>query len=444
MRHPVFDVIGGPVVGHQRDRRGLNDRAVLRMHARHPGVDTVRERSLGEDEQCLQGGVNEDIACRGIPVPCLDSTGRGRPRVPLLGEDERRFDCGWLRHGVGVGKGDYSPLATVLLMHPSDASTPSELQRVVQRELDGIALRDLRAAADRLTAAYRSRGAAAPRGRSSDFVDRLAYLAARMPATYAATRAVLGELRRRQPGFDPTSVLDLGAGPATALWAASTEFASLVRATHVETDRAMAELGQRLLEATALGRRVHSTWHAADVARLGDLPRHDLVLVGYVLGELVPAARAATVDAAWHAAAGALAIVEPGSPAGTSRILDARARLLDQGAALVAPCPHAAPCPLGAGDWCHFGVRLNRSSLHRRLKRAVLAYEDEKYAYVIVVREPAAPASGRIIRRPDRRAGRVLLRVCAPSGVSVRAITRKDAARYRLARQRRWGDAWEE
>lgn len=329
-------------------------------------------------------------------------------------------------------------------MHRSNALPPQELQRVVERELDGVPLRDLRAASDRLTAAYRTRSAEARLGRRSGHLDRLAYLAARMPATFAATRAVLGELRLRQPGFDPTSLLDLGAGPATALWAASTEYASLARATHVEMDRAMAELGQRLIDATALGRRIHSTWHAADVVRADDLPRHDLVLVGYVLGELASAARAAAVDAAWHATGGALAIVEPGSPAGASRILDARARLLDQGAALVAPCPHVAPCPLGAADWCHFGVRLNRSSLHRRLKRAALAYEDEKYAYVIVMRQPAVRASGRVIRRPDRRAGRVLLHVCAPSGVSVRTVTRQDAARYRLARQRRWGDAWEE
>ena len=153
----------------------------------------------------------------------------------------------------------------------------------------------------------------------------------------------------------------------------------------------------------------------------GDLPRHDLVLVGYVLGELAPAARDRAVDAAWSAAGGALVIIEPGSADGTRRILDARARLLDHGAALVAPCPHAAPCPLADGDWCHFGVRLNRSSLHRRLKRAALAYEDEKYAYVIVAREPVGLVAGRVIRRPDVRTGRVLLHVCcAERGVSVR------------------------
>lgn len=329
-------------------------------------------------------------------------------------------------------------------MHGSDALPPLELRSAVERELEGVPLRDLRAAAERMTAAYRTQGARGRPGGGLGPVDRLAYLAARMPATYAATRAVLGELRHRQPEFDAVSVLDLGAGPATALWAASAEYASLARATHVETDQGMAELGRRLLEATALGRRVHSTWWTADVTHVGDLPRHDLVLVGYVLGELAPAARDRAVDAAWSAAGGALVIIEPGSADGTRRILDARARLLDHGAALVAPCPHAAPCPLADGDWCHFGVRLNRSSLHRRLKRAALAYEDEKYAYVIVAREPVGLAAGRVIRRPDVRAGHVLLHVCSPSGVSMRTVTRKDATRYRLARQRRWGDVWEE
>lgn len=47
-----------------------------------------------------------------------------------------------------------------------------------------------------------------------------AYAAARMPGCYAAVARVLDELRLRLPDFAPASMLDFGAGPGTAVWAA--------------------------------------------------------------------------------------------------------------------------------------------------------------------------------------------------------------------------------
>ncbi len=51
-------------------------------------------------------------------------------------------------------------------------------------------------------------------------VQAAAYMAARMPACYAAVFTVLQELRVRLPAFQPVSLLDFGAGPGTAIWAA--------------------------------------------------------------------------------------------------------------------------------------------------------------------------------------------------------------------------------
>ena len=47
-----------------------------------------------------------------------------------------------------------------------------------------------------------------------------AYVASRMPGCYAAVLTVLQELRMRLPAFQPASLLDFGAGPGTAIWAA--------------------------------------------------------------------------------------------------------------------------------------------------------------------------------------------------------------------------------
>jgi ribosomal protein RSM22 (predicted rRNA methylase) len=47
-----------------------------------------------------------------------------------------------------------------------------------------------------------------------------AYAASRMPGCYAAVLKVMEELHMRLPGFRPASMLDFGAGPGTAIWAA--------------------------------------------------------------------------------------------------------------------------------------------------------------------------------------------------------------------------------
>ena len=108
--------------------------------------------------------------------------------------------------------------------------------------------------------------------------------------------------------------------------------------------------------------------------------------------------------------------VEPGTPAGYRRILDARAAVIEAGGFTVAPCPHDLPCPLPEDDWCHFGTRLPRSKLHRRAKGVELGYEDEKFSYAALSREPVAKASARIIRQPQVRSGHVNLVTCEPDG----------------------------
>ena len=48
-----------------------------------------------------------------------------------------------------------------------------------------------------------------------------------MPATYAAVTASLNALVEIRPDFAPKTLLDVGAGPGTATWAAGEAFPSL-------------------------------------------------------------------------------------------------------------------------------------------------------------------------------------------------------------------------
>lgn len=325
-----------------------------------------------------------------------------------------------------------------------DRLAPLELRQALDVETVGVSSGELREAAERLSAAYRSETLPGSRsGPAWTSLDYLAYAASRMPATYHAAAAVFGELRARSPALPVESVLDIGTGPATCLWAAWTEFPDLARATLVESDPGMIALGKRLLEGAELARRVAATWQVVDVGGLDVAPAaHDLVVCSYVLSELEDRQRQGVVEDAWVAARGAVAFVEPGSPRGYLNIMEARDRLIALGARIIAPCPHAEACPLPKGDWCHFGVRLNRTALQRRLKGGALPYEDEKYVYVIATRGSGTPAVSRVIRRPTRASGRVMLRVCRTGGVSDETLTKGRREVYRAARRLRWGDAW--
>ncbi|HEY7689027.1 MAG TPA: small ribosomal subunit Rsm22 family protein, partial [Dongiaceae bacterium] len=271
----------------------------------------------------------------------------------------------------------------------------------------------------------------------------LAYLATRLPATYAAITASLSAAAEMRPDFAPRTMMDAGAGPGSALWAAAGVWPSVAEALLIEGSGAIRSWGRKLAARAPVAR---IDWMDSDLgggaADSWDraAPR-DLVTCAYVLGELAPAAGAALVDRLWSLTADMLVIVEPGTPAGWSRILAARDRLIAAGAYLLAPCPHARACPLQPPDWCHFARRVARSRLHRQAKYAEVPWEDEKFIYLATSRRPGAKASARVIAPPRAGSGRITLKLCQPDAtMAERQFTRRDGAAYKAAQRLAWGD----
>ena len=281
---------------------------------------------------------------------------------------------------------------------------------------------------ERLSASYRGEDRARA---ASTRAAVAAYLAYRAPATYAAAAAVFRQVALQRPDWRPRSLLDVGAGPGVAAWAAREAWPSLEELTLVEVEPEMVAAGRELLP--------DARWLTADVSTAQGPA--DLVVVSYVLGELADVAGAATL--LWERAADTIAFVEPGTPAGHRRILEARVAVIAAGGSTVAPCPHDLPCPLPADDWCHFAVRLPRSKLHRRAKNVELGWEDEKYSYAVLSRAPVPKAVARIIRQPQVRSGHVLLVTSEPDGIHQRTVSRRQGAVYKKARAADWGDAIE-
>ena len=318
---------------------------------------------------------------------------------------------------------------------------PDALQAAIDRELARMPAGALGAAVSALSEAY----AQARPSAIADQAAHAAYLAVRMPATYAAVCAVLAEVPRDV--LDGVrSMLDLGAGPGTATWAALATCPSIVEAAQIDRSRALLDIGARLGASLLADRHVALAQHVADVGSPGEWPSADLVVSAYALAELSPGGRTTLVSAAWRASLRALVLVEPGTPAGFQHILEARTALARAGARFIAPCPHEEPCPLRAvthaDDWCHFSVRVPRTRRHRQLKGGSLGYEDEKFAYLVAARADASPERlARILRHPRIEKGRIGLTLCMPDGVERVVITKRDAA-WSAARKARWGDAW--
>jgi ribosomal protein RSM22 (predicted rRNA methylase) len=318
---------------------------------------------------------------------------------------------------------------------------PAELRQAIEEEATAHSHHLLHEASHSLTRRYRSMAAASGPPMSAKH-DRIAYLAARLPATYAAARQIAAQAIAGIPGLEVESLLDLGSGPGTAMWAAADAFAGLERVTLIERDPALIFLGKRLAAHSNRSPVREAGWQSADITTLEEYPRHDAVFLSYVVGELSSAKLKKVVTMAWSAAEKLLAIIEPGTPKGFSHILSARQELIALGASIAAPCPHDRDCPMSGSDWCHFAVRVERTSLHRRIKSGTLSYEDEKYSYVVATRAAVERAGARVIRHPIKPKGHVRLDLCGPRGLTKEIVSRKNKERYRAARKSEWGSPW--
>ncbi len=318
---------------------------------------------------------------------------------------------------------------------------PAELLRTALADLlDGLPKKQATQAVDRLIANYRGRtptDAPVLRDRS----DVAAYAAYRMPATFEAVRGALGALAEAAPDWAPGSHTDIGGGTGAATWAVSATWPAPRPVQVLDWAEPALALGRELAGANPL---LNGTdWHKARIGEALTLDESDLVTISYVLGELTTEDRTAVVAAAARAAR-AVVVIEPGTPDGYTRIIEARDALIAAGYEIAAPCPHSSACPIEPGrDWCHFSARVSRSSLHRQVKGGSLPYEDEKFSYVAAVRFPVEPAPSRVVRKPQIRKGQVLLDLCRADETLARdTVTKRHGTLYKAARDAEWGDPW--
>src|SRR5258707_11992401 len=116
---------------------------------------------------------------------------------------------------------------------------PAELKAALDGKLRGFSRSDAAGRAASISKTYRDGGGS---GAIRSEADALAYALARMPATYAAVTASLNALVEIRPDFAPETLLDIGAGPGTATWAAAETFSPLADFTAIDANPALRTL----------------------------------------------------------------------------------------------------------------------------------------------------------------------------------------------------------
>ena len=317
-------------------------------------------------------------------------------------------------------------------------SLPPDLRAALDKKLEGLARDDIAARAAQISKTYRDGGnshaIASP-------VDALAYALVRMPATYAAVSACLNALCEARPDFAPQRLLDVGAGPGTASWAAAETFASLQAFMLLDINAALQTLALKLGKENP---RLATMTCRRDAHALDEVEAADLVIASYLIGEVSEAERRALAERLWSKTRDTLLVVEPGTPAGYARIIQLRAQLIASGAHVAAPCPHDRACPLVPPDWCHFAQRLPRLRAHIQIKGAELPFEDEKFSYVVLTRGPATQRLSRVLAQPAINKVEVSAKLCTANGLGVAKVQSRDKTAYAAARRWRWGEAVED
>ncbi len=171
---------------------------------------------------------------------------------------------------------------------------------------------------------------------------QVAYLCYYLPLNAARLRAVIGEGEKRGFFQGLEEVFDFGAGLATASLCLSEsqnlKYTLIERATEP----------QRLIEKYFPFFKAQEWIRSIGSSQVKN-PGKTLALFSYSLTELsdLPA---------WAYECEALMIAEPSTQQDGRKLMELRAKLLEKGFHVWAPCTHEGPCPLltqSKTDWCH-------------------------------------------------------------------------------------------
>jgi ribosomal protein RSM22 (predicted rRNA methylase) len=271
-----------------------------------------------------------------------------------------------------------------------------------------------------------------------------------VPATYAQIAGALYQIKKTMPEWEPESVLDLGSGPGTALWAAKEVWPSLKKATAIDNDGSFLSVSRELFHRSDLELEVE--WEGdslrSDFGSKNN--KYDVVILANVLNELTEEERIKVVDRAFTQCSKVLVIIEPGTPAGAQIITDIYTSFTNKNF-LLAPFINNTFVDT-KNFWLHFPQRFIRPEFQRRIRQhmrvsSLMAsdWEETKYSYITFSKYPAElNAWGRVVAPIKKQKAWFDLTVLTAKGIEKLQVFKRNKEKYNLVRKLRWGDVIED
>ncbi|MCX6049536.1 MAG: methyltransferase domain-containing protein [Chloroflexi bacterium] len=276
-----------------------------------------------------------------------------------------------------------------------------------------------------------------------DELDALAYLGLRASATYAQIFGAVAAVAEIMPSWQPQTLLDLGSGPGTGVWALSSLLPSLAEATCIDQNAHLLALGQKIISDAQLP--VIVTWQQGDVIQPieRDETQYDLIVVANVLNELNAEQREKLLETAFKRCRQLMIVVEPGTPIG-SAIAQAAAAQLAPAGRLIAPY---IDNNFVEEYFLHFPQRFTRPEFARRIRQEMRDsplmasdWEEAKYSYVAVGKIPPEETPwGRCIGPIRLMNGYLELPMLLKDQVVQLKVMKRHKQQYAFAKKLRWG-----
>lgn len=323
---------------------------------------------------------------------------------------------------------------------------PESISTAVAGILARSSTRELAAHAAQLHERYMTRAKENGKAFVQSPSDILAYLALRAPATYAQIASALLQIQTRVPNWKPKTVLDLGCGPGTGVWAAKTIWPELSDFTGIDQEQYFLSLAQEILHSSHLD--IACQWKKMslnDWIETNESSSYDLIIVANVLNELSQVMIERLLYQLAQRSSGIVIILEPGTSIGY-QIIQTTAETLAKSQQLVAP--YIDSFQKSDEYWIHFPQKFIRPEYQRMIRQSMREsslmasdWEETKFSYVAfgnVQRE--IPLWAQCVGPSTKYHGYLTIPLLTKEGVIHQKVMKRYKAAYTTAKNTKWGE----